>query len=483
MIAILGLATLAAMSTPKDFAYRMRVTAPSDAAAYRAALPLDVYQKIVHPDLADLRVFNSNGEQVPFAIEKPTAGTVVGADKPLPIFPLKDDSDATLDAIRVTIESGRSAVNFQSAGQTLASDRVARYLIDGRALDTPVSSLILAWPNDAADFAGRVKVEASDSLSDWRVVAGAAPIANLHSTADRLVEQRIEFSATKAKFWRLSWVGQAAPFVLTSIGGGPAERSVEVLHASLTVAAKPTKGGPSQSEASQSGASHSGASQSVPSQSEPPNAGSSVEAQPLSKAGSSKATPGEFEYDTGATVPIDRLNLELPDINSVVYVELLSRARPQDAWNSVGRRGFYRLKSAGEELRNGPVPVNLTTDRYWLVRTDPRQGGLGSAAPKLSVEWVPHQVVFVARGAGPFQVAYGSFAAESAAVSLSMLPKNLTIAPASLSDPEASGDQSLLQAPADPFPWKTPLLWVMLIAGAGFLGWMALKLSKDVSRQ
>jgi hypothetical protein len=449
MKAILGLATLAAMSTPNDFAYRMRVTDTADAAAYRVALPLDVYQKIVHPDLADLRVFNSNGEQVPFAIEKPTAGTVASADRPLPIFPLKDDSAATLDAVRVTIESGRSAVNFQSAGPNPASDRVARYLIDGRALDTPVSSLVLVWPNDAADFAGRVTVEASDSLSDWRVVAGAAPIANLHSTADRLVEQRVEFSATKARFWRLAWVGPAAPFELTSIGGGPAEHSVDVLHASMTVAATPTKDA-SKAE--------------------------------LSKSGASKATPGEFEYDIGATVPIDRINLELPDINSVVYVELLSRARPQDAWNSAGRRGFYRLKSAGEELRNGPVPVNLTTDRYWLLRTDPRKGGLGTAAPKLSVEWIPHQVVFIARGAGPFQVAYGSFAAESAAVSLSMLPANLTIAPASLSAPEVSGDKSLLQAPADPFPWKTPLLWVMLIAGAGFLGWMALKLSKDVSR-
>jgi len=193
------LAATATVSTPKDFAYRMQVNGVGEAAAYRVVLPLTVYQKIVHPDLADLRVFNGNGEQVPFAIERPRAGTVANAAAALAIFPLKDASDATLDAVRVTIESGKGAINVQTGGTNPQSGRINSYLIDGRALDVPVSALRLEWPEDAADFAGRVKVEASDSLTGWRVVANGAPIANLHSTADRLVEQRVEFPPTQAK--------------------------------------------------------------------------------------------------------------------------------------------------------------------------------------------------------------------------------------------------------------------------------------------
>jgi hypothetical protein len=280
-----------------------------------------------------------------------------------------------------------------------------------------------------------VKVEASDSLSDWRIVTGAAPIANLHSNAERLVEQRVEFSPTKARFWRLSWSGATAPFVLTSVLGEPAKQNVEARHTSLSVAATPAK-----------------------------------------------TAPGEFEYDLGATVPVDRANLELPDINTVVDVELLSRERSQDAWHLVRRSGFYRLKSDGEELRNGPVSVTPTSDRYWLLRTDPKRGGLGAAAPHLVVEWVPHEVVFVARGVGPFSLAYGSTAAEAAAVSLAVLPTNVAIAAASLSSPESAGGDSLLQPQVAPFPWKTPLLWSVLIAGAGLLAWMAYRLSKDFSR-
>ena len=429
------LAATATLSTPKDFAYRMEVTGTGETAAYRVTVPLAVYQKIVHPDLADLRVFNGNGEQVPFAIERPVAGTAAGAATALSLFPLKDDSDATLDAIRVTIESGKGSINVQTGNQAQQSDRIGRYLVDGRALDVPVSALRLEWPQDAPDFAGRVNVEESDSLTDWRIVRSAAPIANLHSTADRLVEQRIEFPPTKARFWRLSWAGTAAPFTLTSVFGEPARQSVDALHASMNVAAT-----------------------------------------------AARSVPGEFQYDLGATVPVDRVNLELPDLNTVVDVELLSRDRPQDAWRAVRHGGFYRLKSEGEELRNGPVSVLPNSARYWMVRTDPGQGGLGKTAPRLVVEWVPHEVVFIARGSPPFYVAYGSGVAQSAAGSLDMLPKNVAIATAALSAPEASGGDSLLLAPAAPFPWKTPLLWLVLTVGAGVLGWMAYRLSKDVSR-
>jgi hypothetical protein len=429
------LAATATASTPKDFAYRMEVTGTGDAAAYRVTLPLAVYQKIVHPDLADLRVFNGSGEQVPFAIERPAAGTVASAATALSIFPLKDDSDATLNAIRVTIESGKGAINVQTGSQAQPSGRMSSYLVDGRALAVPVSALRLEWPQDAPDFAGRVNVEESDSLTDWRLVRGAAPIANLHSTADRLVEQRIDFPPTQAKFWRLSWAGPAAPFALTSVFGEPAKQSVDALHASMNVAAV-----------------------------------------------AAKSAPGEFQYDLGATAPVDRVNLELPDLNTVVDVELLSRERPQDAWRTVRHGGFYRLKSAGEELRNGPVSVLPNSARYWMVRTDTRQGGLGKTAPHLLVEWVPHEVVFIARGSGPFYVAYGSRVAQPAAASLDVLPRNVAIATAALSAPESSGGDSLLLLPAAPFPWRTPLLWLVLIAGAGLLGWMAYRLSKDVTQ-
>jgi hypothetical protein len=418
--------------SPQDFAYKMRVIGTGDAAAYRLSLPLAVYRKITHPDLGDLRVFNGSGEAVPFALERPAAGTLANAARALPIFPLKDDSSATLSALRVTIESGKGAVNVQTGGSIVPSGRTNTYLVDARTLDVSVSALRLEWPADAADFAGRLKVEASDSLADWRVVAAAAPIANLRSNGERLVEQRVELAPTRAKYWRLAWVGAAAPFVLTAVLAEPGRQSVEARHTSLATAGTP-----------------------VP------------------------AKPGEFEFDLGARLPVDRVNLDLPETNTVVEVELLSRARVTDGWRAIRRTGFYRLKSDGAELRNGPIPVESNADRYWLVRADRRGGGLGVGAPRLAVEWIPHEVVFVARGEAPFFIAYGNVSAASAAVSLAAVPKNVAIEPATLADEEALGGDARLRPPPTPYPWKTGLLWSVLILAAGLLAWMAYRLSRE----
>jgi len=423
------------VSSPGDFAYRMQVNGTGDSAAYRVALPLAVYQKVVHPDLADLRVFNATGEQVPFAIERPAAGTVSNAATALALFPLKDDSTATLDAVRVTIESGRGAINVQTRAAAPPSGRINTYLVDGRSVEVAIAALRLQWPEDAPDFAGRLRVESSDSLGDWRYVTAGAPVANLRSIAGRLIEQRVEFSPTKAKYWRLSWAGPAAPFAITAVMAEPARQSVEAHHATLEVSALATPG-----------------------------------------------KPGEFEYDLGARLPVDRINLNLSEPNTVVEVELLSRAYGDDAWQAVRRSGFYRLKSDGEELRNGPVAVELNTDRHWLLRVNSKGGGFGRAAPHLVVEWVAHELVFVARGTGPFYVAYGNAIADSAAVSLAVLPKSVSIAAASLSNPESLGGEGRLQPPPAPYAWKAAILWVVLIIGAGLLAWMALRLSKDFSR-
>ena len=425
----------AATVVPGDFAYRMRVIGTTEAAAYRVVLPLAVYQKIYRPDLADLRVFNGNDEQVPFAIERPAATTLSGAATTLTTFPLKDDSSATLDAIRVTIESGRGAIDLRTAGRALPSGRINTYLVDGRPVDVSVDALRLEWPEDAEDFAGRIRIEASDTLDSWRVVSAAAPVANLHSNGQRLLEQRVGFAPTKARYWRLSWSGSAAPFVLSAVLAEPAKQAAEAHHNSFKAAAV-----------------------------------------------AARAAAGEFAYDLGANLPVDRLNLELPDINTVVDVELLSRNRPEEPWHPVRRAGFYRLQGNGEELRNGSLPIALNTDRYWLIRTDPQGGGLGATAPRLVVDWVPHEVVFVARGTGPFFVAYGSSTVSAAAVSLAALPKDVTIAPASLADPQFSGGDSRLQPPPASYPWKTALLWGILLVAAGLLGWMAWRLSRDFSR-
>lgn len=426
---------LAADLKPTDFAYGLLVETSGDDAAYRVPLPVAVYQTAVRPDLGDLRVFNSQGEVVPYALERPDAGSSAGQAVPLPLFHLKDTSAAALDAVRITVESGKSAVNVQTPGSTAESAASVSYLLDARSMNVPVAGLILQWPDDAADFAGRMQVEAGDTLGQWRRIASAAPVANLHAQGEHLVERRLEVTPTQAKFWRLSWVGAEAPFGLSGVLAEPARERLEAARANLMVPGKLVSG-----------------------------------------------QGREYEFDLGASPPIDRVNLELPELNTTIAVDLLSRADPKAPWRSVVRAGLYRLKSAGTELRNGPIHIAPDSDRYWLARVDARSGGIGNGVPRLSVGWVAQNVVFLARGSSPYLIAYGSATVAPADMSLASLPKAVQIGNATAAAPTLLGGRERLRATTS-VPWRNGLLWAVLVLAAGILAAMVVRLSKEMGRR
>jgi hypothetical protein len=427
-----GTAASAAEPAPTDFAYGLLVDAGGDDAAYRVPLPVAVYQTVVRPDLGDLRVFNASGQLVPYALERPDAGTSARQPMPLALFPLKDKSPAALDAVRITVESGKSAVNVQTPATAARVAASTSYLADARAIEGRIAALILQWPDGSADFAGRLQVEAGDTLGEWRTIVTAAPVANLHAQGEHLVERRVEITPTQAKFWRLSWVGAEAPFGLTGVIAEPARTTVEAARANLMVPGR--------------------------------------------------AVPGrarEVEFDLGASPPIDRVNLELPELNTTVAVDLLSRADPSAPWRPIVHAGLYRLKSAGTELRNGPIRIAPDSDRYWLARIDPHGVGLGSGVLRLSVGWIAQNVVFLARGSGPFLIAYGSATVAPADMPLDSLPRGVAIGTATAGPPTLLGGRSRLR-PATAVPWKNGLLWAVLVVAAGILAAMVMRLSKEM---
>jgi hypothetical protein len=413
--------------TPQDFAYARQIETPGKAAVYRVALPLDVYRKIARNDLRDLHVFNARGEPVPHVLKSPLVeSTLRQPARQLPLFPLRGDPGTALDALRADLESGKATVNVQTESTAAIRDAILTYIADGRSLDTPVAALQLDWPSDAAEFAGRLQVEGSDDLRAWRTVADAAPVANLHSDGERLVEMRVEFPAARAKFWRLSWVGAAPSFALTGVRAEPAAAKFVTERMELTVRGKP-----------------------VPDR------------------------LGEIAFDLGVRVPVDRINLELPERNSIVQIELLSRSSRAVPWQSIGKHGFYRLETRNGEMENGAVPISPSLHRYWLARVDRHGSGLGTGPFQLKAGWVPHELVFVASGKGPFELAYGSNVAPPLQTSPDAIPKNVPILRASLG---AQRELVRRLQPAPPkFLWKSAVLWTMLALGAVLLAWMAFR--------
>jgi hypothetical protein len=419
--------------SPGDFAFGMQVVTAADAAAYRVTLPVDVYRDAVRRDLADIRVFNARGEVVPYALRRPPERTVErGPGTALTLFALHGDTPAAADAIRVTIDSPNAAFKLQTQGGNAAAGTVRQYILDGRALDVPVAVLQLTWPDAAAEFTGHVRVEVSDDFAAWRTLAAAAPIANLHANGQQLVKNRIAVPATRAKYWRLSWLGGSAPFELSAVVAEAADSRIEAERSTLEVAGSP--------------------------------------------AGSA---PGDYEFDFGARLPVERINLGLPEVNTVVAVELLSRMRPQDPWRHIARGQFYRVNTADGELRNSPLDIAVDSDRYWLVRAAGASGATAGAPLHLQAAWMPSDVVFLARGTPPFMLTYGSATAPAAETDLSLVPAAVQVQRATLGERRQLGGPARLAA-AGEFPWKRTLLWAMLALSVCLLAWMAYRLSKDL---
>jgi Protein of unknown function (DUF3999) len=433
LLAFLMYSSLQAQAVlPKDFAYGQLAFPARAAAAYRFPLPLSVYQNTFRDDLGDLRVFNGEGVVIPFSLSRPAAQSLIHKTPiAVPMFPLHEGARILIDGVHLTINSAGSAVNLQTQNGTPVNSTVRQYLLDARGLDATLSALQLAWPDGALEYTGRFNVEVSDDLAAWRSLT-VAPIANLHADGQTLIENRVEFAPTKAKFWRLSWLGAAPSFELNNVLAEPAATLTEPDRDSLDV------GGVAD-----------------------PN------------------NPREYTFDLSAHPPVSRLNVLLPDPNSVIDVDLSSRRAANAPWRVIIHSGFYRLKAPdAAEQQNASLEVSPDTDRYWRARIL-GAGNSPRSPPRLHVEWIPNEVTFLAQGPAPFQLAYGSATASGAEADLSHLPNSLDIAAATLSPAQVTGGKARLVAKPAPFPRMRVVLWSVLFLAVIVLAWMAYRISRD----
>jgi hypothetical protein len=454
MKALLFLAALCGLAhaeAPDDFPYRAPIEAKPGASHYRFALPAAAYQGAARRDLGDLRVFNAAGEPVPYAFVPRESLKLAPAVYAAALFPLYGDPQKPLDTttvVRVERNARGTVVNVRVNGEAAPRRRaLVGYLLDASPVKQPLDALVLEWQT-AAPFAGQARVEASDDLRYWRTLAAGSPVLHLEHRGATLERRRIELAGASAPYLRLSFAGVPGDFRLR-------EARLEL---------------------------------------RPPRPEPEREWRLLE--GAQTKTPGEWRFDSGGHFPVDRVRLRLPQPNTVVQVQVLARERLDDAWRLAGSALAYRLSRDGAEVENADVPVRSAGERYWLVRVDQKGGGIGAGALGLELGWLPHEVVFAARGAGPFLLAYGKEAMKPGALAISsVLPVQRDGAAAAVAERASVGAPSAQVAPpASPFtePLRFArtffenrdarkwLLWLVLVAGVGLLAWMALRLLHQV---
>ena len=426
-------ASAAAELGPADFAFGQRIEPTGSAAAYRLTLPLPVYQQSVHADLRDLRVFNARNEVVPYAVMPRSPGVASAAQSvSRPLFAVTDTTPSGVEALRLAIDAPGASTSVQARLSAHPSTVTGSYLVDLRGLPGPVGAMRLGWVPGTADFAGRVSLDAGDSLDSLRPIAAAAVLANLHAGGESLVEDRIEFPATGANFARVSWIGKPPPVTL-------ATAVLEVV-AGTAVVPRLTF---------------------------------------VAAGQASGERPGSYDFDLGGHMPVDRLQLELPEPNSILQADYLARDDAGASWRRAASGGAYRLADGSGEIVSGPLAVPTTTARYWRVQnrspTAPLRG-----TPKLAVQWIPADLVFLAHGPGPYLLAYGSAVAPAAESSLATLPSSVVPAPASLAGVEILGGPGRQVLPGLAAATRRSVLWSVLGVAVLLLGAMAYMLLREV---
>ncbi len=440
LLAVLAAFGPPAIAAPDDYAKGLVVRADESGAVVRVVVPDVVYRTVTTADLHDVAVFDGTGNPVPFAIRRPTATAERWSDRQaLPVFALPDAPDGSAGSrINVQLAGDGTVVAIEGAS---GGTRSTRFLIDASDRSGRIDRLELQWADTGADFTADARVEASDDLTSWHPVGARATVAALSNKGRHVVQNEIDLPAVNDRYLRLTLSDTTAPLEIRQV----------------TARAR-------QAEAQRR------ASRTLP--------GSVL----------SRDQGALIAYHTGGLFPVDRIALALPQANQAVAAKVyLGRPDGNAEGRYVGEHLFFRVDSSGRSgttsRSSAAMSVPATAAPLWLLETDQRFAA-DEPPPALVIQWLPHEVVFLKQGSGPYTLAFGRGDAEPSEWPLSRFESLLDDGTSFADLPVAPTGKTLTLGgagrltPMRRLPWERIALWSMLLLGVVTVGGFAWRLAR-----
>lgn len=452
-----GAAAPAASESPAAFAATVAlVTEPQTGQGlYRVTLPLALLRHARHADRRDVRIFNAAGEPLPFAWAGvppvPEAAPPRRFELPRFEWPAAARDGAPVDdEVQVEMRRDGTVVRVRRRGtaspQPAADGAATDWLLDLSALaqERPVA-LELHWPAAEPGLVRAVTALASADARVWRPV-GEGTVLELRDPAigQTALQRRVALRRLQAaeRYLRLQF---DAPLALQSVA---AEMPLPVPE--------------------------------LPLDSE--------------RFRLARDTARTWTLDTGAALPVRRLQVHVVDANSVLPLTI-ARRRPgapagrSGEWSPLGSHTAYRLERDGRIVTSPPLQTDGHAAQEWRLTLDERVTAPDSGLD-LTLWWPAVELVFAARGPGPFQLALGRDAASAVAIDRSVLiPGYVDGAEFEL---PAVGLGAVVVRPEVSPTWKEALrqagpeqrrrwvLWGVLAAAVVVLALLALRLARDL---
>lgn len=445
LLALAAGACLADTVAPQEFAWRARLEVPAGASVARLSLPSDALLQLQSSDARDLRVFNSAGEPVPFALLPPTQPPAAAASltRSYPALALnapaaggrhkgaaqvRIDEDGQSRSVWVQLD-GAAAPGASATRSALFVTRTEPQLLKALTVQAglPPNTPVQVTVSTSADLAQWTRVPVRGRL--YRFEGDGAPS-----------NDRLEFETpirVEGRYLRLDWDAKT-PVTVSAIAGVVA-----------TPATPPRIRAPMPTP------------------------------QPSDK--------GSVEIGTGFLTPLAAIALSTAKPNTLLPVRILGRNDPSQPWRPLANTVVYRLGSGAEEGTNLPVSLNGWSGR-WLRIESTNNGNLPNERIQAEAEFTPVELAFVATGSPPFDLAFGRPATSPASVPLSAI--STALGNRKLEDlPEAKVGAAIRQEPAKSplFGWPSAtapsqrtVLWVVLVAGVLILGAVAWSLLRQL---
>ncbi|MET0616920.1 MAG: DUF3999 family protein [Luteibacter sp.] len=435
----IALVTGVAQGAPVDkanFAYTYPIGAPPGAQAYEIELPLDAY-RWTKPErgLRDVEVFDARGEQVPAETFVQVHSRSHPAKLTLPLLAVPADSGGK-NATR--IERSTNGDIVIQPGTDAAPTAVTEWLIDaGQTVSVEQVTFPSTQVDEHADVRlDNIAIDVSEDLQSWQVLTSRSTIMSSGRPDQPSDVRMINVSGPAGRYYRVRvlrgnvrWATDGAATAVLSGSVANKVTADEPGRQWLQVAAAETR---------------------------------------------SDAQGVDYDYRLPAALPVDALRLTR-GTDSVTRVEAstLVEGRPVEGLGTL-------VVTVGQS--SAASTLTLPPARREVIR-------LHSAtplreAPHLSVGWSPDRLIFLASGEAPYRLMVGSYAvtrpAWPVADGLDALYKQHGVdwrpTAASVGAGERLGGDAALIGPKAPFDWTRPLLWGVLLLGAGLVAGMAASL-------
>ncbi len=129
----------------------------------------------------------------------------------------------------------------------------------------------------------------------------------------------------------------------------------------------------------------------------------------------STSGPIVYQYDIEGYFPVSGLKVRFADKNSIARVSIEAANDQNGPWTFIQSPTFFTVVKEGAELSNLQVGMDGRRFRFWRLNLNSNPSGVGGRFPEISFGWRPNFARFLARGEGPFSVAYGSATAVGVA--------------------------------------------------------------------